>query len=154
MSMYDQKREEIFHVAGDVPDPGAGARGVRDDARGELSTVNLQASRTAEVQIRYKDFIIYGDVYQFPDAPLKVVIMCPQCRNTLNISADQKQMEYDFAAAPSIGGKISIEPFGCTWEKPDAGAHNKREGSIHLITGMKMCGWKVGVSNNVARDAR
>jgi hypothetical protein len=148
-TMYDPRTEEIFHVAGDVPDPTG-----YSSARGQQSTVNLQASRTAEVQIRYKDTIIFGDVYQYEGAPIRVIIMCPRCRNTLTITGDNKRIEYDLGAAPSIGGKISIEPFTCPFEAPDAGAHKRHSGEgAQIITGMKMCNWRVGVENNKALDA-
>lgn len=145
-TMYDPNREEIFHVAGDVPDPtGTGLRG-------QQSSVNLD-TKIAEVQIRYKDTIIFGDVYRYPGVPLRVVLMCPRCHNALTITQDNKHIEYDLAAAPNIGGRISIEKFECPFEAPDAGAHNNRAGSTQIITGMKMCGWKVGIDNNVAKDA-
>lgn len=146
-SMYNAKTEEIYHVAGDVPDPtGTGLRG-------EMSSVNLD-SKVAEVQIRYKDTIIFGDVYRYAGVPLRVVIMCPQCRNALTITQDNKEIDYDLAAAPQIGGRISIEPFTCPFEAPDAGAHRHRSGDgAQIITGMSMCNWRVGVSNNIARDA-
>lgn len=148
-TMYDPRTEEIFHVAGDVPDPT-----MDTGLYGKQSTVNLQNSRTAEVQIRYKDTIIFGDVYQYENAPIRVIIMCPRCRNALMITGDNKRIDYDLAAAPSIGGRISIEPFKCPFEAPDAGAHRHRSGEgAQVITGMSMCNWKVGVHNNKALDA-
>lgn len=146
-SMYDTQREEIFHVAGDVPDPtGTGLRG-------QSSSVSLD-TKIAEVQIRYKDVLIFGDVYKYPDVPLRVVIMCPRCHNALTITEDNKKIDYDFAAAPQIGGRISIERFTCPFEAPGAGAHQRHTGDgAQIITGTKMCGWKVGVENNKALDA-
>lgn len=139
--MYDPRTEEIFHVAGDMQ-------------HGVSSTVNLQNTRTAEVQIRYQDTIIFGDVYQYEGAPIRVIILCPKCRNALTITGDNKRIEYDLAAAPSIGGRISIEPFKCSFEAPDAGAHKRRSGEGgQIITGNQMCNWKVGVHNNKALDA-
>lgn len=145
-NMYDPNREEIFHVAGDVADPtGTGLRG-------QQSSVSLD-TKIAEVQIRYKDTLIFGDVYRYPGVPLRVVLMCPVCHNALTVCADRKAIDYDLEAAPKIGGRISIEKFECPFEAPGAGAHNPRAGAIGIITGTKMCGWKVGVDNNVAKDA-
>lgn len=140
-AMYNPRTEEIFHVAGDMK-------------HGVSSTVRLDKTATAEVQIRYKDTIIFGDVYQFPDTPIRVVIMCPKCRNVLTITGDNKEIEYDLLAAPGIGGRISIAKFKCPFEAPDAGAHKRRSGEGgQIITGNQMCNWKVGVHNNKALDA-
>ena len=140
-SMYDPRTEEIFHVAGDM-------------RHGVSSTVNLEKTKTAEVQIRYKDTIIFGDVYQYEGAPIRVIILCPKCHNALTITGDNKAIDYDLAAAPNIGGRISIEKFKCSFEAPDAGAHKRRSGDgAQIITGMQMCNWAVGVHNNKALDA-
>lgn len=138
-TMYDTQREEIFHVAGDM-------------ATGVTSSMNLD-TKVAEVQIRYKDTLIFGDVYKYEGVPLRLVIMCPRCHNALTITEDKKELDYDLAAAPQIGGRISVEPFTCPFEAPDAGAHNPRAGSVGIITGTKMCNWRVAIDNNVAKDA-
>ncbi len=140
MPLYDEKREELVHLAGDVPDYASGT------VRGYQSTLNL--SKHPDVrhpQVRYKDFVIECDVYQYPDAPLEVVLICPMCKNTLKVSAANKDVEWEPNQHPTAGGRLSIEPFGCTWEADPTGRR--------IEFGLGMCTWRVGISNNVARDA-
>jgi hypothetical protein len=128
---FDPKREEVFHIAGD-PDHGFTA------------TTRLDRQKR-EVQVRYKDFLMVVDVYAFPDTPIRAILVCPRCKNTLTIQGDKKRIDYDPNALTERGGQLQIEPFGCTWEADPNGRR--------MEFGLGLCGWKVGISNNVAKDA-
>lgn len=142
MPLYDDRKEELVHLAGDVPDyAGTGLRG-------HQSSLNLGAHQDVHhPQVRYKDFVIECDVYQYPGTPLEVVLICPKCHNALKVSAANKQIEFDALDRADMGGKLSIEVFKCSWES-DPSKDGRR-----MEFGLGMCGWRVGVTNNVARDA-
>ena len=53
------------------------------------------------------------------------------------------------AGDPNNGGRLSVEPFECTWEMPDAGEHKPG----YIGGGITLCKLKIGISNNIARDA-
>ncbi len=143
---------ELFHLAGDVPDPaGTGLRG-------RASTLRLDRTAMGHPKIVYKDFLLEGDVYALPDAPKYLHLICPLCRRALRITQDNKTIDYDPALAPKIvpqlrncgvddgpywGGALSVERFECTWET---------DPEIRRQFGLAMCNWRVEIENNVARD--
>lgn len=160
--LYDDKKEEMIPLAGDGDPTGTGlvdqGRIAPDPARtglvGATSGVHLDRTKDCTVVIRYKDRLIEADVYAFPGAPMKIVLLCPRCGNALNIESDKKQLELVKHVPEQIGsfwnhGKLSVEPFECTWELPDAGQHVPGL----VSAGTSLCRWKVGISNNIARDA-
>jgi uncharacterized protein YbaR (Trm112 family) len=143
MPLYDEKREELVHLAGDVADYAGNSH-----VRGYQSSLNLgKHPDVKHPKVRYKDFLIECDVYQYPEAPLEVVLICPRCRNTLKISEERKQLEYDPSRNQDAGGHLSVEPFTCTWEI-DPSKDGRR-----MDFGLGLCGWRVGITDNVARDA-
>ena len=127
---------ELVHIAGDM-DTGI--------------TTSYQIDRgKREVIVTYKDFVLTVDVYRIEGEPLKVHLICPKCRHALSVSSERKAIDYDERAGdPAKGGRLSIEPFQCTWENADAGDH--KQGIVS--GGMTLCKWRVGIENNVARDA-
>jgi len=153
-----QKQKEIFEVKSDVPDPtGSGMRGM-------TSGIDLSKSAIGHPVIHYKakdgsEHLLTADVYALPGEPMKVYILCPECKNHLTIRQDNKAIDYDRNVVPRIpgftteelfaqlnisdlGGRISIEPFRCTWEeKPD----------LRRSYGFGVCGWGVSITNNVAK---
>lgn len=132
---YSKKERELVHLAGDMDS-------------GLNSTISLSGGKH-EVRVTYKDFVLTVDVYAIPGEPLQVHLICPKCRQQLRVTEDRKAIEFDPRDTRFQGGRISIEPFQCTWEMPEAGKHNPG-----LISGgMTLCKWTAGISNNVARDA-
>lgn len=137
MGSFDPQREELVHLAGDAPDPsGSGLVG-------HQASLNLSRTALGHPKIRYRDLVIEADVYALPGVPMYVHILCPKCRHALKIAEDRKHIEYDpKAGPPQDGGRISIEAFQCTWEMDDQ----------RQQFGLSLCGWKVVVDNNIARD--
>ena len=157
--------KDIFHVAGDVPDPsGTGMRGVAPGYR-------FTQTALGHPMLHYRlstgeEIILEADVYALPEQPMYVHLICPRCLAAgrqvgLKIDQSQKGMSYDPRAAVApfpgwtreqmahalpggTGGALSIEPFACTWEE----APELRRGF-----GLGRCGWRVAIDNNVVRDA-
>lgn len=145
--------KEIFHIAGDAPDPTGTTRN-----RGVASTMRLDRTALGHPKIAYKDFLLEADVYALPDAPMYVHIICPLCRNALRITQDNKAIDYDPKRVPKIvthlrncgiedmphwGGTLSVERFECTWES---------DPEIRRQFGLARCNWRVEIENNIARD--
>jgi hypothetical protein len=107
-----------------------------------------------------RDFFLTCDVHALPGQPLTVYTYCPLCGNHLTIKQTNKAIDYDPRATVKIpgydtswilaelgvsglGGRISIEPFRCSWEeKPD----------LRRSFGFGVCNWSVAIDNNVARN--
>lgn len=163
MSLYDAAREEMEVLGGDYAQrPMAGVRqGVMADPAGErgkglASQHNFDHAKTTTV-IRYKDKLIEADVYAVPNTPVHVVIMCPRCGNASTIRGERKAIDWRPHAPEPVGklinaGSISIEPFECSWELPDAGAHDARN-TKQIIGTAPLCRLKIAVTKNVAKDA-
>lgn len=148
VNSHDAKKPErdLVDICTDAKDPmGSGLRGT-------ATQYNLGAGGLiGQPQVRYKDpsgfeFVLTCDVYQHEGAPLEVVLFCPRCsrpgvQHTLRISGERKAIEYD-----RVKGLLSIEPFGCTWEMDSSKP-------VGLISSSNLCGWKVGITKNVAKDA-
>ncbi len=106
------------------------------------------------------DFFLTADVHTIPGQPITVYIYCPLCNNHLTIKQTNKAIDYDPQAsvkfpgysAPevmaglgvaSLGGRLSIEPFRCSWEeKPD----------LRRSFGFGVCEFSIAIDNNVARN--
>jgi hypothetical protein len=131
-TVFDPKAEEVFHIAGDM-DHGISATTKLDHAK-------------QKVQVRYKDFLLEVDVYELPNTPTKVVLLCPKCRNALQITADRKRIDFDKSELTQFGGRLNIEKFQCAWESAET------EGR-RVQFGLGLCGWKVAIENNIAKDA-
>lgn len=140
-----RKKREMVQIAG-------------DPERGFQSTTRLDTMKQ-EVFVTYKDFLLTVDVYALPGQPIELVYVCPKCRKQGRITADKKAIEFDPRDSRSMtlpngakvptGGKLSVAPFQCSWEMPDAGEHKVgiRAGGITL------CKLTIAIDNNVAKDA-
>lgn len=112
------------------------------------------------------------DVFAAPGAPMYAVIYCPLCQardpenrfnRSLTIKGENKKIDLDIRAIPTfkgfttpelvndlglqnkdeLRGRISIEPFGCTWEE---------DPELRRGFGFSCCNWKIEINNNIARD--
>jgi len=145
----------MYQVAGDAPDPA----GV-SDARGTMSSVNLTTGAIGRPWVKWStpmgDLWLEVDVYKLPNEPAYIHLICPQCRNALRITQDQKDIHYEPERPPpfaaelaalkpdvTIGGTLNVAPFECTW-----GA----DGSARREFGFARCGWKVAIDKGVARN--
>lgn len=129
-----------------------------DPERGFTSTTRLDTMKQ-EVFVTYKDFLLTVDVYALPGQPIELVYVCPKCRKQGRITGDKKTIEFDPGASRVMtlpngakvptGGQLSVAPFQCSWEMPDAGEHKAgiRAGGITL------CKLTIAIDNNVAKDA-
>ncbi len=145
--------EEIYTIKASDPDPhGSGLMGAS-------SHINLERAALAHPLIRLAKpegevAIIEADVYAAEvEGGLEILILCPRCRQQLRITSDRKEMQFEPTPpefdprrqAMVVRGKLSIEPFQCTWEMPDAPGRSP--------FGSTLCRWAVGVDNNLARSA-
>jgi hypothetical protein len=150
---------EFYTVKKDAADPsGTGQRGLAPG-------VDLSKSAVGHPVILYrtkegKEFFLTADVYAIPGEPMAVHVYCPLCSNHLTIRQDNKAIDYDRHATvkipgyrteeilaglglPDLGGRLSVEPFRCSWETvPDL----RRE------FGFGVCTWSVVIDNNLARN--
>lgn len=138
--LYDEKKWELFSIAGDEDqfDPDRHPHGILSPEQG------IKKDRIAEVPVRYKDRVLFIDVYKFGDE-LALHLMCPRCLNYLWCSSAKKQMEFD----PKTG-KLSVEPFGCVWEEGRGTDGTKAD---RMDFGVGLCRWQVGIKGNIALDA-
>lgn len=135
----------MVHLAGD-PDVGYRSEQRLDSAK-------------IEVIVTYKDFMMTVDVYPATaDGPLELQYVCPRCRKGGRITAAMKAIEFDPAdvkiirlpngVPASTGGRLSVEPFECTHELPEAVKHvNKHQ------HGFTLCKLRIAIDNNVGKDA-
>lgn len=148
-------KRELVQVAGDMD-------------HGISTTVNLTAGKTEVLVIMPKGDVplLTVDVYAIPGEPLKVHLLCPRCKNHLTIPGEKKAIEWEpraenpraraivaLGVPPHIQnmaklGKLSIEPFECTWEL-DAKA---RVGASEF-SGGNLCRWRAAIDNNMVKDA-
>lgn len=156
-------KNELFPIAGDNPTQN----------RGVVSGPNFTGAAEAKPIVLWRDRLLTLDVYQLPNQPMYVILYCPICMggekndHSLRITEDNKAIDFDPKAMPKIpgfthdelvhslglshkseiAGRISIEPFGCTWE---AEADLKR--ATGHIGGFSVCPWNVEITNNIAKD--
>ncbi len=160
-----QAKKEIFQIAGDQ------SQGI---SAGVNLTNSALCKPVVFYRGRGIERFLSLDVYALPGTPMYVVIYCPLCEirdpgnklnRSLTIKEDNKKIDLDPKALPKIPGwstkdlvsylelqnqdelrgRISIEPFGCTWEEDPT---LKRAGF-----GLSCCDWKVSITNNIAKDA-
>lgn len=129
--MINPTTEELYSIKEDAQDPEGLVQG------GYSSTVGLNKTAIGNPQIRYKDFVLTVDVYKM-DNQMMIHLYCPRCRNALRITSERKQIDFS-------NGKLSVEPFKCTWELESEGRR--------MEFGLGLCSWQVGIHENVARDA-
>jgi len=166
---HEHTEKEIFHLAGDVPDPeGTGLRGV-------APTHDLVKAAIGHPMVLYKingkemflEIDIHVDLTVQPHA-IYAHVICPLClvggrQVGLRIHSAAKAMHYEREAVPrtfpgwsklqmseafakrpgGVGGVLSIEPFKCTWEEVS---------DLRRSNGFATCRWQVAIDNNVARD--
>jgi hypothetical protein len=158
-----QTIKDVFHVAGDAPDPdGTGLRGVApgyDMTRAAIGHPKLLYRAGGQ------ELVLEADVHAMAGQPRYIHIICPRCfargrTQMLTIREDRKQLAYDHLAdvptfpgwsrdqmlhafPDGLGGLLSVEPFGCTWEE---------EPELERGLGFSLCGWRVAIDNNVVRD--
>lgn len=152
------KRREMVQLAGDAPDPTG-----RTNLRGLASTTRLDTSKL-EVFVAYRgrmgEFDLTVDIYAIPGEPLEMHLICPRCRHQLRVTSAMKKIEFelgeqrpytfvDGSKMPTNGGRLSVEPFQCTWEMPEANAHTPGLRSH----GLTLCNLKLVIDENVAKDA-
>jgi hypothetical protein len=130
----DPHREELHHVAGDRPHVG---------------TMRMTAGKIGDVRVRYRDTVVYCEVYQHPGQPMQIHWMCPRCLGGGNgymsrISADQKRIDFDPKSQVEDGGRLNVEAFTCPWERGEG---------RRMEFGLGMCGLRIVIENSVARDA-
>lgn len=171
------KKRELFHIAGDLPEDVAAIEPDRYVSGGFETHTKMDLASTAlghpKVLYRAKDgreFVLTVDIYALPDEPMKAVLICPMCSteqeaHALDVKGDHKRIEYSASATNAmmlpnergestltpLGGELSIERFGCTWE-----IDTKREvtkGDLRVNMRSNLCAWRVVIEKNIARDA-
>lgn len=170
--MNQNQPKELFQVAGDAPDPtGTGARGVI--ASYDLSRTAIGHPIVLWKANDGNELLLTFDVFAPPNAPKYILIGCPMCAmrgkpNTLRImEGGAKAFQYELGITPPLfpgwrdadvagalagdpsidirgGGRLSVEPFSCTWEE---------EPDLRRAFGMQRCTWRVRIDNNIARSA-
>lgn len=118
---------------------------------------------------RHGEFFLTLDLYQPEGAPPYLLMYCPlhshDSDTSIRIARDNKRFEYEpdrkprfpgyreeellaGLELPSLGGALSVEAFGCTWE---ADPSFRRAG--RGIGGFSICPFRVAIDQNIARDA-
>lgn len=163
MALFDSARESMEILGGDrARSPHSAVRqGIMDDpererGKGLASHTSLDHAKTTAV-VRFEDRLLEADVYALPGEPVKVVILCPRCGNASQIDGAKKAIEWTPKAPDQIGsfinaGELSIEPFECAWELPDAGMFNP-DAHKNVIGTAPLCRLKIGITKNYARRA-
>jgi hypothetical protein len=149
--------KRVVQLAGDDPTG-------RTNQRGMSSTTYLEHGKH-EVVVVYKDTFLTVDVYLVPGTPPEIHLICPRCHKASRISGDHKAIDFDpravnpmwmaataahhrdLAAIAGVG-RLSVEPFECTWE---IGGDRHVAGGVH--TGVTLCRQKLVIDNNRAKDA-
>lgn len=136
---------EVYHVAGDVPDPLTGQMG-------HASTAKLDRMKR-EVMVNYQGrhipngdlgLVMTVDVYEV-DGTTSVILLCPKCKHALRVTSDNKKVEFDKQCFVEHGGRLSIERFQCSWETEPEGRR--------MDFGLSLCKWAGAIEDNVCRDA-
>lgn len=160
----EQTIKDVFHVAGDAPDPeGLGRRGLHGGQ-------DFTKSAMGHPKLLYRvpggsqEIILEADVFDGPDGRY-IYLLCPRClaggrENQLRIRAGMKQFSYERGDAVPVfpgwtreqmaqafphgaGGLLSVEPFSCTFEEvPD----------LERGHDLGRCQWRVSIDKNVVRD--
>ena len=122
--MQGTPKREIFHVAGDAPDPTGGA------ARGLAPGYDLTATAAGHPLLFYRlpndhELILEADVYQLPDVAMHIHLICPLCMMAgrtvgLTITQGNKEMQFERQVADTgnalstfeaIAGDLEADPF-------------------------------------------
>lgn len=140
--VHNPQTEELYHVAGDVPDPDGSA------LRGQQASLRLTKTALGHPLVRYagkhavQAQVMEMDVYAMPDggsgAHLMVNWICPRCGSSIRTTSLMKQIQFD-----ASDGRLSMERVACPWEM----------GADRQEFGIGMCRFAFAVDNNVAKDA-
>lgn len=118
---------------------------------------NAQTGRLAVEMVHYKgkfgEFVLEVDIFPH-EKGVMAHLYCPVCStaekpHNLRITSERKQIAWDKDRG------LSVSNFACTWELPEAGAHQEladTQRSIIMKT-ENLCRWQVVIEDNVARDA-
>lgn len=139
---YDPSRETLEHLAGDDPRRHAGA--VESTRQ-----VDLERNALGRVRVRFRDVVVFAEVYQHPGEPLQLHWMCPRCgplnaKRMSSIRGDRKRIEYDARQNLDDGGRLDVETFVCPWELESEGRR--------MEFGLGLCGLRLVIANNIARE--
>lgn len=172
--MQANSKKDLFQLSGDDPNQQKSMSGTNLNDSALCKPVVYYKSTKNNME-RFLTL----DIHALPGAPMYAVIYCPLCQSrdpenkrnmSLTIKADNKAMDLDPKAFPripgfttpdlvrqlglqhkdEIRGRISIEPFKCTWEEnPD-----ENRGATGVVGGLisACCDWAVAIDNNIARD--
>jgi hypothetical protein len=143
MRTLNLQREELEHIAGD--DPALYTEGPLSRA-GDIS---LSRNALGKPRVRYKDMMIFAEVYHHPGEPMQVHWMCPKCgplnkKRMSTIRGDRKKIEYDPRQNTEDGGRLSVETFQCPWELESEGRR--------MEFGLGLCGLRLTIEDNIARE--
>lgn len=141
MPNFDPSREELEHVSGDLPD---------DPGQGRLGLFDL-TKNAYHVRVRYKNTMIFCEVYPLPGEPLMVHWACPRCsglnmKRMTRLLGARTKIEYDPHSQVEDGGRLNIAHFECPWELESSGPRRQ--------FGVGMCKLELVVDNNWAREDR
>ena len=174
MTNHAATEKDIFHVAGDAPDP----EGIDPRARGVAPGYDLSNSATGKPLVQYKmsgeelrlEFDVYNDL---EGVKPHIMLICPWCLARrgesvgLRIFRDHKHYDFNVdervppfpgwsedqmaklarSRAGGIGGRLTInEVIGCTWEADPSSMRSQG------VNGFAICQWRVKITDNVARD--
>ncbi len=161
--MQAKSKKELFQLSGDK------SQGI---TAGSNLTNSALCHPVVLYRGRGMERLLTIDVFALPGEPMYAIVYCPLCQTrdpenkhnrSLTIKEANKKIDVDPKAFPRIPGftteelvrelglqhrdellgRISIEPFGCTWEE---------EPELKRDFGMSCCTWKVAINNNIARD--
>jgi len=153
-----------------APDAANGKRTLMhlagDEEEGLQSKLNLDTGKSL-VAVWYPrhELLLELDVFLVPGAPPTVHAICPRCRHHLTISGLRKKIAWDPHAenpmrreiasrlpphhqARALRGKISIEPFECTWELNT----DQAVSSDSTIGKGNLCRWRGAIDDNVVKE--
>ena len=99
--MHNPQTEELFHIAGDQPDPSG------SNLRGTSIGTDFTKTAIAHPMIRWRSRVLEADVYAI-DGQLLVHLICPKCKGGLHIRQAAKRMTLN-------GNQLSTERIACTF---------------------------------------
>lgn len=143
MAILNPAHEFLEHVAGDDPALNSDGPIIR------TGDIAMSQSALGKPRVRYKDTVVFVEIYQHPGEPMQVHWMCPRC-GPLNksrmstIRGDRKRIEYDPRRNVEDGGRLDVETFVCPWELESDGRR--------MEFGLGLCGLRLTIDNNIARE--
>jgi len=169
IDLHDPAVQNLLGNDGGIVAPDAVATGKRtlmrldgDDDHVGMSQLNLDAGKSM-VAVWYprQELLLEIDVHAIVGAPIELLLICPKCRNALRITSERKQIAWDPRAenpmrreiqprlpahhqARALLGKISVEPFECTWEMNAKQAVAKDM----TVTAGNLCRWRGAIDDN------